>query len=177
MKRFMKMFIAVMAIMVLTLPTAAFAKNLTVGNEVTTVAASGVAHTVVGTSNYLALRSTPQTTQSNEIGMLHNGDIFYVTGRTGNFAYGYTSYNKYGYVNANYLRQGVSQPQYDGTVCTVSGVNNYLGLRSTPTRNDRDEIGRLYNGDRFVVLRYEGGFAYGHTLSGVYGYVVGGYLR
>ncbi|MBO5572996.1 MAG: SH3 domain-containing protein, partial [Clostridium sp.] len=73
---------------------------------------------VTGTKNYLALRTEPRTSSSNEIGKLYNGEMFYMTGSSNGFAYGYTAQGRYGYVNANYLQvvnyvQPVApQPQY-----------------------------------------------------------------
>ena len=66
---------------------------------------SGTPRTVTGTTNYLALRSSPVRSESNEIGRLYNGEVFYVTewGNTG-FAYGYTASGRYGYVVSAYLR-------------------------------------------------------------------------
>jgi len=218
------------------------------------------AYIVTGTRNYLALRSEPKTAESNEIGMLHNGELFYVTsnGKDG-FAYGYDAKGKYGYVNARYLQlangqqaantqppQGVQpqQPGYQpapqgyqpqqkrpepqgykpqeegnrppqgyqpgpgelapgyqqaqnylpaqnyqqaqnnlpaqqaGTPKTVTGTKNYLAVRSSPTRSEINETGRLHNGDIFYVIEYQNsGYAYGYTASGHYGYVVSEYLR
>lgn len=66
---------------------------------------SGTPRTVTGTKNYLALRSSPVRSDSNEIGRLYNGEVFYVTewGNNG-FAYGYTARGQYGYVVSAYLR-------------------------------------------------------------------------
>lgn len=66
---------------------------------------SGSPRTVTGTRNYLALRSSPVRSDSNEIGRLYNGEVFYVTewGNNG-FAYGYTARGQYGYVVSAYLR-------------------------------------------------------------------------
>ena len=69
------------------------------------------AYVVTGTTNYLALRTEPRTDSRNEIGKLHNGDTFYVTSRSGGYAYGYTVLGIYGYVNANYLTAINYQPQ------------------------------------------------------------------
>lgn len=152
---------------------------------------SGTPHTVTGTQNYLAVRDVAYTSEAHEIGKLHNGDVFYVEYRTNNnFAYGCTAWGQYGFVNGKYLSYGAPsysynpqprynpQPQQYGVQRRVTGVNNYLGLRTTPTRNDRDEIGRLYNGQYFTVLEFRNdGFAYGIAPNGQYGYVVSGYLR
>ncbi len=161
---------------------------------------------VTGTTNYLALRTGPRTSETNEIGKLYNGETFYVTDSGVNgFAYGYTSRGEYGYVNSKYLRAKGSQapqqyqtpqyqtpqyqtpqyqtPQYQapqqyGSAMTVTGTRNYLALRTSPVRNDNNEIGRLYNGQVFYVTEWlNSGFAYGHTSSGQYGYVVSAYLR
>lgn len=65
-----------------------------------------------------------------------------------------------------------------GTEREVVGTQNYLALRSTPSRQASNEIGRLYNGDRFLVKEFRrDGFAYGRTMSGKYGYVVSDYLE
>ena len=143
------------------------------------------AYVVTGTTNYLALRTEPRTDSRNEIGKLHNGDTFYVTSRSGGYAYGYTVLGIYGYVNANYLTAVNYQPQPVqpqtqpvGTLKTVTGTKNYLALRKAAVRSDSNEIGRLYNGNPFYVLRWENnGFAYGYTAAGQYGYVVSAYLR
>ena len=153
---------------------------------------------VTGTRNYLALRTEPRTSESNEIGKLYNGETFYVTSSGYNgFAYGYTSRGQYGYVNANYLRTANSQPaqsyqpaqnynyqpaqsyqQTGASARPVVGTKNYLALRTSPVRSDDNEIGRLYNGQTFYVTDWlNSGFAYGYTSSGQYGYVVSAYLR
>ncbi|MBQ7536105.1 MAG: hypothetical protein IJT43_10890 [Stomatobaculum sp.] len=143
---------------------------------------------VTGTKNYLALRTAPYTDERNEIDKLHNGDMFIVTssGQNG-FAYGHTTYGRYGYVNAKYLTTGSYQPQYQyqnqyvpraGSPRTVVGTTNYLGLRTRPIRDSQYEIGRLYNGETFYVTEWlSSGFAYGYTAYGQYGYVVSSYLR
>ena len=67
---------------------------------------SGTKKTVTGTTYYLALRSDPSYKFENEIGMLKNGETVYVQ-KTGYGAYVYVyapSLDKYGYVNANYLK-------------------------------------------------------------------------
>jgi len=65
-----------------------------------------------------------------------------------------------------------------GTDRVVVGTQNYLALRSDPSRNPNNEIGRLYNGDMFFVKEFRrDGFAYGRTRSGKYGYVVSDYLE
>jgi len=65
---------------------------------------TGVDRVVVGTTNYLALRSQPSRKASNEIGKLYNGDHFWVKEfRTDGFAYGRTRSGQYGYVVSEYL--------------------------------------------------------------------------
>lgn len=159
-------------------------------------------YVVSGTKNYLAVRSEPKTSANNEIGKLYNGDIFSVSNWNANgFAYGCTSYGVWGFVNNSYLRatqspSGPSGPSPygpsgpspygpsgpgstpTGTPRTVAGVKNYLGLRSTPTRNAADEIGKIYNGQQFNVLEFRrDGFAYGVAPNGQTGYVVSAYLK
>ena len=145
---------------------------------ITVSAYASQAFMVAGTTNYLALRCEPKTAANNEIGRLYNGQNFYVDNWNINgFAYGYTAQGVYGYVNNNYLI-AYQQPASVGVTCTVAGVSNYLGLRTTPTRNASDEIGRLYNGQQFTVLEFRAdGFAYGIAPNGQRGYVVSSYLR
>ena len=67
---------------------------------------------------------------------------------------------------------------YADTACIVTGTKNYLALRTEPRTSERNEIGKLYNGETFYVTEWGNtGFAYGHTTSGKYGYVVSAYLR
>jgi len=64
----------------------------------------GTDRVVVGTQNYLALRSAPNRNPNNEIGRLYNGDTFFVKEfRNDGFAYGRTRSGKYGYVVSDYL--------------------------------------------------------------------------
>lgn len=66
-------------------------------------------YTVTGTSNYLGLRNAASYDETNVIAHLSNGDKVYVystdvTG--GDYWYVYSpTYNKYGYVNYNYLKK------------------------------------------------------------------------
>ncbi len=67
---------------------------------------SGTKKTVTGTTYYLALRSDASYRFENEIGKLKNGETVYVQ-KTGYGAYVYVyapTLDKYGYVNANYLK-------------------------------------------------------------------------
>lgn len=66
---------------------------------------------------------------------------------------------------------------YADTACIVTGTKNYLALRTEPRTDSRNEIGKLYNGDTFYVTSNSGGFAYGYTVQGRYGYVNANYLR
>lgn len=166
-KRLLKPIVLVLTLISLMMPLTAYADT---------------AYVVTGTQNYLALRNAPRTDANNEIGKLHNGDLFIVTNNpTNGFAYGYTSGGSYGYVNANYLRLSNYQPQVApraGIPRTVVGTRNYLALRTTPVRADNNEIGRLRNGDVFYVVEFGNtGFAYGYTAYGQYGYVVSAYLQ
>ena len=181
-KRMKRVVLMILTLLLLLVPITAYADTTCV---------------VTGTRNYLALRNAPRTDERNEIGKLHNGDLFIVTsGGQNGFAYGHTVSGYYGYVNANYLRaadyyqpQYTPAPQYNppqynppqyssGTPRRVTGTRNYLALRTSPVRSDSNEIGRLYNGDVFYVTEWgNNGFAYGYTASGRYGYVVSAYLK
>lgn len=138
-----------------------------------------------------------RTSNNFAYGHSANGQYGYVNGRY--LAYGAPSYSynppRYNPPRNNYNPPRYNPPRYSynpprntyyqpnnyyaqGTPRTVTGTNNYLGLRTTPTRNDRDEIGRLYNGQSFRVLEFRNdGFAYGIAPNGQYGYVVSAYLR
>jgi len=86
---------------------------------------SGTEKVVSGVSNYLALRSAAATSESNEIGKLYNGEKFYVTQYVNGFAYGETSYHKWGYVNASYLKDSGSS----------GGTTYYQGYDWSPVYN------------------------------------------
>ena len=111
-------------------------------------------YTVVGTSNYLALRNAKAYDASNEIGRLANGEtVDLLDSSDGTYWYVFApSLQMKGYVNKNYLVEtsipsfGCNKPLY-----TVTGTSNYLALRNAKAYDASNEIGRLNNGETVVV--------------------------
>lgn len=137
-------------------------------------------------SGYLAVRSAQNASDSNIIGKLYTGDTVYVISYPGTYWYCYApSLGIYGFINGSYL--STSKPNstttysYDSsTKWTVKGTNNYLALRSAPSYNSSNEIGKLYNGDYVYVSYYDSyydtyWYVYSPTL-GMYGYVNSNYI-
>ena len=61
---------------------------------------------------------------------------------------------------------------------TVSGVTNFLAIRTTAAYSPYNIIGQLNNGDTFTVQYKTGnGYAYGCSASGITGFVNASYLR
>ena len=61
---------------------------------------------------------------------------------------------------------------------TVSGVSNFLAVRTSAAYNPYNIIGQLNNGDTFTVQYKTGnGYAYGYSASGITGFVNASYLR
>ena len=146
-----------------------------------TVQACGIYYTVTGTTNYLALRSRPGYENSNEIGMLYNGEsVEYIDSGNGSYWYVYSpKLGMFGYVNKRYLASSGTyvQVQDCGGKYWVTGTTNYLALRSAPSYNRCNEIGRLYNGDLVYVQSYSGTYWYVFSEKlGMSGYVNSNYL-
>jgi len=99
------------------------------------------------------------------------------------FTYCFTNETEFCYIPTANLTSNPGSTPYTpqtetGTDRVVSGTTNYLALRSSPSRQSNNEIGRLHNGDMFFVKEFRNdGFAYGRTRSGQYGYVVSDYLE
>lgn len=62
---------------------------------------------------------------------------------------------------------------------TVTGVTNYLGIRSQATTDSKYEIGRLYNGEKVTVLNNSNPTFYlvRSQSTGIQGYVVARFLQ
>ena len=122
---------------------------------------SGDYRTVTGTKNYLALRSSAKYSDKNIIGKLYNGDKVIITGgKDGEYVWVYApSLDKSGFVNSKYLsKEGSSnnsskkkKNSSSGDHRTVTGTKNYLALRSSAEYNDKNIIGKLYNGDKVII--------------------------
>ena len=136
-------------------------------------------YTVFGTKYYLALRTEMAYRDENEIGRIVNGQTVDVVDKcTGNPEYWYVyapTLGKYGYVNCNYLKAENGYGIY-----VVSGVVNYLALRTETAYRDENETGQLCNGEMVNVLETNTGnpeYWYVYVLSsGKYGYVNKNYL-
>ena len=109
----------------------------------------GTRYDVSVSSGYLALRSAKAYDSRNEIGQLYNGDYVLVQDTSeGKYWWVYSpKYDKYGYVNHNYLKGAGGSSYTDGTAYTVSVSDGYLALRSARAYDSSNEIGRLYNGE------------------------------
>ena len=132
----------------------------------TTVSASASYYTVAGTTNYLALRSQPGYDAGNEIGRLYNGEsVEFINCGNGSYWFVYSAkLCMSGYVNKRYLVgsgcQYTSAPAVTGRTCRVAGTTNYLALRSAPTYDGSNEIGKLFNGDTVEVKSCSGTYWY-----------------
>ncbi len=150
-------------------------KNYLAGS---TPSPSGTTYTVSVAKGYLALRTAKAYDSRNEIGELYTGDTFTATDTSDNtYWYGYSpKYNKYGYVNRNYLAG--STPAPSGTTYSVSVATGYLALRTAKAYDSSNEIGELYTGDTFTVTdTSDNTYWYGYSPKyGRYGYVNRNYL-
>ena len=136
----------------------------------------GTKYSVTGTKNYLALRNAPVYDGANEIAKLQNYDEVFIKSQTvygdkGEYCYvtviSGNARGKEGYVNKTYLQRGAStspfktedttKPSTSGSYefYTVTGTNNYLGVRSAPIYDESNIICKLYNGDQIRVYSTE----------------------
>ena len=99
---------------------------------------------------YLALRTAKAYDESNEIGELYTGDIVQVQDSSDStYWYVYSpKYNKFGYVNHEYLIDGCA---VQISTKTVSVQKGYLALRTAKAYDESNEIGELYTGDKVQV--------------------------
>jgi len=112
---------------------------------------TGTERVVMGTTNYLALRSEPSRKASCEIGKLYNGEYFFVKEfRTDGFAYGRTRGGKYGYVVSDYLEVpgAVSNTYYAGH--DWSPVYNYEYYRN----NNPDVVSALGTSEAALISHF-----------------------
>ena len=140
---------------------------------------SGYTMYVSGVDYYLALRTEKKYDERNEIGKIRNGEpVTVVDNTTGTYWYVYApTLGKYGYVNSDYLV--VASASTTANYRTVYGVDYYLALRTEKQYNERNEIGKIYNGETVQVIDSTTGtywYVYAPTL-GLYGYVNSDYLR
>lgn len=139
---------------VLTLLAAAALAVSVPGNSADVQASSNTFRVNVATG-YLALRNDTSFDTSNEIGELYTGDLVEVADYTGATGYWYVyspKYDRYGYVNNDYLDAVVSSsPSYSNSNWTVSVDKGYLALRSAKAFDSSNEIGQLYSGDTVCV--------------------------
>lgn len=139
---------------------------------------SGATYKVSVSSGYLALRTAKAYDYNNEIGSLYTGDTVTVTDSSDStYWYVYSpKYDKYGYVNKNYLISTSSSPS--GTKMTVKVDSGYLALRTAKAYDASNEIGSLYTGDTVTVTDTSDS-TYWYVYSskyGKYGYVNKNYL-
>lgn len=133
-------------------------------------------------TGYLALRTEAALNTANEIGELYTGDLVEVTDYTGATGYWYVyspKYDKYGYVNNDYLDAITSSggSSYNST-WTVRVNSGYLALRSAKAFDSSNEIGQLYTGDT-VWLSDSSDPTYWYVYSpklNLYGYTDQNYL-
>lgn len=122
-----------------------------------TVSAYDTMWTVSVDKGYLALRSDPSYSKTNEIGRLHAGDSVWVSDSSGSdYWYVYSpKLNCYGYVNQKYLYCDASMDgssSYFGEMRTVSVAKGYLALRSMKAYDYANELGELYTGDVVQIM-------------------------
>lgn len=133
-------------------------------------------------TGYLALRTEAALNTANEIGELYTGDLIEVTDYTGATGYWYVyspKYDRYGYVNNDYLDAITSSggSSYN-TIWTVRVKSGYLALRSAKAFDSSNEIGQLYTGDT-VWLSDSSDPTYWYVYSpklNLYGYTDQNYL-
>lgn len=133
-------------------------------------------------TGYLALRTEAALNTANEIGELYTGDLVEVTDYTGATGYWYVyspKYDRYGYVNNDYLDAITSSggSSYNST-WTVRVNSGYLALRSAKAFDSSNEIGQLYTGDT-VWLSDSSDPTYWYVYSpklNLYGYTDQNYL-
>lgn len=133
-------------------------------------------------TGYLALRTEAALNTANEIGELYTGDLIEVTDYTGATGYWYVyspKYDRYGYVNNDYLDAITSSggSSYN-TIWTVRVKSGYLALRSAKAFDSSNEIGQLYTGDT-VWLSDSNDPTYWYVYSpklNLYGYTDQNYL-
>lgn len=103
--------------------------------------------TVSVEKGYLALRDAKAYDSRNEIGELYSGDtVELMDNSDSTYWYVYSpKYDKYGYVNKDYLVS--SRQQTRSSYWTVSVAKGYLALRTAKAYDSRNEIGELYSGD------------------------------
>ena len=145
-------------------------------------------------TGYLAIRTAKAYDDSNIIGQMYTGYKVYVIDKsTGTYWYCYSPDNGvYGYVNSNYLvssnpGSGNNYQASTGyTTWTVGGTNSagghYLALRTAPSYNSANEIGKLYDGQTVQVYSnsyasYYDTYWYVYAPSlGKWGYVNSNYI-
>ena len=160
--------IAVAVLLMLTIPSQAFAK-----------ARAWRTYSVKVDSGYLALRTRPSYDSSNEIGKLYTGEVVSVVDADSNpdywvvFSY---KHNRRGWVNRHYLRYLDNAPDGNYRVRVSKG---YLALRSRPAYDDANEIGQLNTGDYVTLLdRYNSKYWWVYSEKhGKVGYVNRDYLN
>lgn len=145
--------------------------------EALSIGSSNNTLTVLGTKNYLALRSAQKYDTSNEIGKLKNGQTVTLIRKdsSGYWLVYAPSAGKFGYVNADYLTSP-SGPLNDMYV--AAGMNNYLALRTAMSYNTANEIGKIHFGEPVEYIssgNSEYCYIYAPTLD-EYGYVNKNYL-
>lgn len=111
--------------------------------------ASGDDYRVCVEKGYLALRTEMRYDEANEIGELYTGDHVEVIDYTSkDYWYVYSpKYDRYGYVNCNYLVDSSSTSSW-----IVSVDKGYLALRTEKKYDSSNEIGELYTGDMVEVI-------------------------
>ena len=103
---------------------------------------------VTGTKHFLALRKAPAYKDSNIKAKLYNGQKVKITGSwKGKYVkvYSYTR-KKSGYVDGTYLTRD------SGKIKKVRKVKHFLALRTAAAYNDKNIIGKMYNGDEVRVI-------------------------
>ncbi len=136
---------------------------------------------VSGTTNYLALRNAQSFDASNEIGQIYNGQEVQVISSGGAYWYVYVpALGMEGYVNGDYLTSdpnNVIMGPANTNSYYVTGTTYYLALRNAQSYDERNEIGKIYNGQEVQVISSGGTYWYVYVPAlGMKGYVNSGYL-
>lgn len=135
--------------------------------------------------SFLSLRSASSTSSSCIVKLAPCTELVILKNSTNNMVYvrvneglysGYT-----GYVSASYITKrgyGLQRGSINSSYYYVSGVKEYLPIRSIPEIDDRYLIGKVYNGDNVMLLEKTNNkfWKVKDVDHNVVGYVVADYL-
>ena len=140
-------------------------------------ASSADGYYVTTANSFLSLRTGAGTGYS-EIDRLGYNTTVQVLGYEGNWAYVFVpARNEYGFVSTSYI--AADSGSYYGNVKTCCVKESYLALRTYPSFQRENEIGKIWAGQTVNVQWYtDNGYAYVYAPTlGMYGYVNASFIR